>query len=132
MNASVFYTQLTYCTLRSCNYLCVSKVFIYFYFQVWNSGAWCFDLDFFHFSNFSVCLFCIITTLIFFIVSLCPCLYHLTQLVPNVTYMDSFVCRDELIGKTRTHTKKLLRYHLWKEKQLVSNTPLGSKWQWQC
>lgn len=28
--------------------------------------------------------------------------------------------------------KKLLRYRLWKEKQLMSNTPLGSKWQWQC
>lgn len=71
--------------------------------ELWGLVFW---FRFFHFSNFSVCLFCIITTLIFFIVSLCPCLYHLTQLVPNVTYIDSFVCRDGLIGKTHTHTQK--------------------------
>lgn len=71
MNASVFYTQLTYCTLRSCNYHCVSRVFIYFYLQVWNCGVWCFDFDFFFFSlGFSLSLFCIITTLVFFIISL--------------------------------------------------------------
>lgn len=57
MNASVFYTQLTYCTLRSCNYHCVSRVFIYFYLQVWNSGVWCFDSDFS--LGFSLYLFCI-------------------------------------------------------------------------
>lgn len=57
MNASVFYTPLTYCTLRSCNYHCVSRVFIFFYLQVWNNGVWCFDSDFS--LGFSLYLFCI-------------------------------------------------------------------------
>ena len=68
MNASVFYTQLTYCTLRSCNYHCVSRVFIFFYLQVWNCGVWC--LDFFFPLGSSLSLFCIITTLVSSIISL--------------------------------------------------------------
>lgn len=74
MNASVFYTQLTYCTLGFCNYHYVSRVFIYFYLQVWNCGARCFDFSL----GFSLSLFCIITTLAFFII-----LSQSTQLVPN-------------------------------------------------
>lgn len=77
MNASVFYTQLTCCTLRSCNYRCVSRVFIYFYLQVWNCGVWCFDFDLT--LGFSLSLFCLITTLVFSIISL----YHCCLSRPN-------------------------------------------------
>lgn len=42
MNASVFYTWLSYCTLRSWNCYFVSRVFIDFYLQLWNCGVWCF------------------------------------------------------------------------------------------
>lgn len=124
MNASVFYTQLTYCTLRSCNYHCVSRVFIYFYLQVWNCGVWCFDFDFFFFFSlgFSLSLFCIITTLVFFIISLS---LSLTVVLVNPTSaklyqhtVQQFVGCDTLIGK-----------YLWapvlfvQEKHLESNIP---------
>lgn len=82
MNASVFYTPLTYCTLRSCNYHCVSRVFIFFYLQVWNNGVWCFDSDFS--LGFSLYLFCIKKHSYS---SLSPS----TQLVPNFTYI-TVVC----------------------------------------
>lgn len=36
MDASVFYTRLPCCTLRSWNCCCVSGVFTYFYLQLWN------------------------------------------------------------------------------------------------
>lgn len=91
MNASVFYTQLTCCTLRSCNYHCVSRVFIYFYFQVWNCGVWCFDSDFS--LGFSLYLFCKKTKkqnhsriCHYLFLSL---LSQSTQLVPNSTYINS-------------------------------------------
>lgn len=36
MDASVFYTRLPCCTRRSWNCCCVSRVFTYFYLQLWN------------------------------------------------------------------------------------------------
>lgn len=89
MNASVFYTQLTYCTLRSCNYHCVSRVFIYFYLQVWNCGVWCFEFLIFFFSTWFQPLLYHNHSCILHYLSL-SLLSQSTRLVPNFTYIQQF------------------------------------------
>lgn len=122
MNASVFYTQLTYCTLRSCKYHCVSRVFIYFFLQVWNCGVWCFDFSL----GFSLSRFCIITTLVFHIIFL----YHCCLSRPNL-------CQTLPTYSSLWAVIRWLANCLWapvlllQEKHLESSIPPGSKWQWR-
>lgn len=130
MNASVFYTQLTYCTLRSCNYHCVSRVFIFFYLQVWNCGVWC--LDFFFPLGSSLSLFCIITTLVSSIISLSITVVSVDPTSAKL-YLHTVVC-----GLWYADWQPSLSLSLWapvlfgREKtRLESNVPPGSEWQWR-
>lgn len=109
-----------------CNYHCVSRVFIFFYLQVWNSGVWCFDFDFS--LGFTVLsLFCIITTLVFFMISFYHCCLsrrNSCQTLPTYSSLWAVIL--------------WLAESLWapvlfmQEKHLKSNIPPDSKWQWRC
>lgn len=97
-NASVFYTQLTYCTLQFCYYRCVFRVFIYLH--VWNCGAWCFAP---HPSllGFSFSLICIITTFVNSIISFSITVVslNLTSAKPHLHTFSSCERFDALTGK---------------------------------
>lgn len=119
MNASVFYTQLTYCTLRSCNYHCVCRVFIYYY-RCGTVGFGVLFLFSIWFQPLPVLYHnhsCSLHYLSITVVSVYPTSAKLS--LHSLWAVIHWVA--DTLGSSTDHRRE----------HLESNIPLGSKWQWQ-